>query len=241
MVLQWTEGLICLVSGLLFLASTLRIRELAREKPVMVKRAAAASASLWALAAAGCFLLAAADAVALMGWNAAGDVARSASALAWGVAIIPLFYLYGYLILRDPRDAHLAGSVGALILVAASLAFFRAPREVVEVADGYRIQVVRDALARGVIFAVVFLAGAIITFFLLRITRGMAGLGRWRGFVATFALDTFVVSMLVRLAWQDLPSTLASRFILLAASLLLAWAYYLPPRRFLKTPSAPTP
>ncbi len=234
MVLQWAEGLICLVAGLIFAACALRIRGLSASKALRVRRAASANALLWAAVAAGSFLLTLAAALTVSGWEEAGDVARSASALSWGIVVIPLFYLYGYLILREPWEAHLAGAVGAVIFAAGSLALFRAPRAVVEVAEGYRIQTVEDALTRFAILSVVLIIGAVVSAFLWRISRDLEGLGRWRSVLGTLALSVFVLSMLVRLAWQVLAATFASRFLLLASALLLYWGYFLPPRHYLK-------
>jgi len=233
LVLQWTEGLICLVAGLIFGACSLRIWGTSRDKALQLRRAAIANALLWAAVAAGSWLLALSSAITVMGWMAAGDVARSASALAWGIAVVPLFYFYGYLILGEPWEAHLAGAAGVLIFAMGTLALFRAPRAVVEVAEGYRIQMVEDSLVRGAVLVVDLVLGALVSFFLFRISRELRGLGRWRSILGTCALDAFILSTLVRLAWQDLAATFASRLILFASALILAWGYFLPPRRYL--------
>lgn len=219
------ESLLVLAAGVLFVIAARRIWSGARDKSDEVRRATLGYSSLWLTAAAGSFTLAVANLAAVLEWYGLDDVMSAASGLVWALAVIPFFYIVGYLVLQSLRAARISAACGGLLYAAGVWLAFDSPTEKVLVASHYTMHIFREPLAQVYTICAVVLPAAAASFFLYKTALQLEGTGRWRGIMSTVAIDVYVASMLVRVAWQDLAANVISRVLLLASALLIYVAY----------------
>lgn len=226
----WVESVLCLAAGVLFLLASFRIQSSSRGKPQEARRANFAYAFLWLTAGAGSFLLMAANVSALMEWRTLDDAFSAASAVTWGMAVIPFLYISAYLILQSVLAARIAGACGGLLLAVGVWMAFEAPKRVVEEASRYFINIIENPWAQVYTVGVVVVPGVIASVYLYETGLRLEGAGRWRSLMGTVAMDVYIISMLTRVAWQALAANLVSRALLLVSAVLIFLAYhYTPP------------
>ncbi len=198
-------------------------------KVLDTRRATFAYAFLWGTAAAGSVTLALANLAALLGVEGLDDFFSAASALIWSVAVIPFFYICGYLILHSQRSARVAAACGAVMFGLGVWLAYNTPFEAREVAYLYFINVFEGPMVQAYVLCVVLLPGVVASFLLYRLALRLEGIGRWRSLMGMAAMDVYLLALLLRVVWQALPANLISRLLLLVTAVLIFLAYYAPP------------
>ncbi len=162
-------------------------------------------------------------------WRASTTFFSAASALIWSAAVVPFFYICGYLLLHGQRSARAAAACGAVLYALGVWLAYNTPFETREVAERYFINVFEGPSIQAYVLCVVLLPGVVASFLMYRLALRLEGIGRWRGLMGMAALDVYLLALLLRVVWQALPANLISRLLLLVTAVLIFLAYYAPP------------